>query len=174
MKHILKTPHTCIAHRFFGRYYLAVGMYGHSTTSWSIRTQSDIPVRLLNMQQIVDEVLQRLDPMIEESGVKLTVKSSWPAAQGYAGWLEEVWVNYLSNAVKFGGNPPEIELGADTFNGQGIPLEQQSRLFQEFTRVNDRSMDGHGPGLSIVRRIIEKLGGQVGVESTPGKGSILC
>jgi signal transduction histidine kinase len=113
---------------------------------------------------------------------------------GYAPWVEEVWVNYLSNAIKYGGKPPQVELSATLFstscasggemrenmvyfwvrdNGDGLTPDDQARLFTPFTRLDQIRARGHGLGLSIVRRIVEKLGGQVGVQSTgePGQGS---
>jgi signal transduction histidine kinase len=58
-------------------------------------------------------------------------------------------------------------------NGDGLTSEEQSRLFTPFTRLDQARARGYGLGLSIVRRIAEKLGGQVGVESdgAPGQGS---
>jgi signal transduction histidine kinase len=92
-----------------------------------------------------------------------------------------VWVNYVSNALKYGGRPPRVELGATPQdgvvrfwvrdNGAGLTAEDQERLFTEFTRLHQVRAEGYGLGLSIVRRIIEKLGGDVGVESEVGKGS---
>ena len=106
-------------------------------------------------------------------------------ALGYGPWIEEVWVNYLSNALKYGGMPsapPRIELGAEPQPdglvrfwmrdyGPGIPTESQAHLFTQFTRLDQVRAKGHGLGLSIVRRIVEKLGGQVGVISQVGQGS---
>jgi two-component system sensor histidine kinase/response regulator len=57
-------------------------------------------------------------------------------------------------------------------NGMGLTDEEQSRLFTPFTRLDQVRVKGHGLGLSIVRRIVEKLGGQVGVESQAGHGSV--
>jgi signal transduction histidine kinase len=57
-------------------------------------------------------------------------------------------------------------------NGPGLTGEEQERLFTPFTRFDQVSTKGHGLGLSIVRRIVEKLGGQVGVESELGQGSL--
>ncbi len=58
---------------------------------------------------------------------------------------------------------------ADT--GPGLTAEAQGQLFVEFTRLEQARAEGHGLGLSIVRRIVSKLGGEVGVESTVGEGS---
>jgi signal transduction histidine kinase len=56
-------------------------------------------------------------------------------------------------------------------NGPGLTPEEQARLFTPFTRLEQVRAKGHGLGLSIVRRIVEKLGGQVGVESEVGQSS---
>jgi signal transduction histidine kinase len=96
-----------------------------------------------------------------------------------------VWVNYLSNALKYGGQPPQIELGAAEKsdgmvrfwvrdNGPGLRLDEQARLFTPFTKLSQAQTKGHGLGLSIVRRIVIKLGGEVGVESAgvAGQGCV--
>ena len=108
-----------------------------------------------------------------------------PIAKGYAPWVEEVWANYLSNGLKYGDQPPRMELGATPQSGgmvrfwvqdhgPGLTPEAQAMLFTEFTRLSEIRAEGHGLGLSIVRRIMEKLGGQAGVESNgvSGQGSV--
>ena len=57
-------------------------------------------------------------------------------------------------------------------NGSGLTPEEQARLFTPFTRLDAVRVEGHGLGLSIVQRIVKKLGGQVGVESQVGLGSL--
>jgi signal transduction histidine kinase len=57
-------------------------------------------------------------------------------------------------------------------NGRGLPPEDQTRLFAPFTQLDAGRSQGHGLGLFIVRGIVERLGGQVGVESAPGQGSL--
>ena len=96
--------------------------------------------------------------------------------------IEEVWANYISNALKYGGHPPALEAGAEPStdgmvrfwlrdNGPGVTPQAQARLFTPFPRLRELRVRGHGLGLSIVRRIIEKLGGRVGAESMPEGGS---
>ena len=55
-------------------------------------------------------------------------------------------------------------------NGVGIPKEAQERIFRMFQRL-DRSYDGTGVGLTVVRKAIEKMGGRVGLESEPGRAA---
>jgi signal transduction histidine kinase len=145
--------------------------------------KEEVKSRPLAMDSIVDEVLQRLSPMIDEYGAEIVLPDDWPEAVGYASWIEEVWVNYISNAIKYGGRPPRMMLGVDEHenglvrfwvedNGPGLSSEAQSRLFTPFERLDQVSLEGHGLGLSIVQRIITKLEGKVGVESTKGEGSL--
>ena len=137
----------------------------------------------LDMSDIVAEAWQRTAGLIEQYQAEIVIPPAWPVAQGYRPWVEEVWVNYLSNAVKYGGRPPSMELGATPQpdatirfwirdNGPGLTPEDQSQLFLPFTRLDQARATGYGLGLSIVRRIVEKLGGQVGVESEVGRGSV--
>lgn len=144
---------------------------------------ADVKLTVLDMGHIVAEAQKRIVYVVEEYDSEIIVPHTWPKALGHAPWIEEVWANYLSNGLKYGGRPARLKLGAteqdDGFvrfwikdNGQGISAEDQKQLFRPFTRLNtDIRAKGHGLGLSIVRRIIEKLGGTVGVESTPGQGS---
>jgi signal transduction histidine kinase len=137
----------------------------------------------LNMTEIVLEVEKRLTDMIKTNHAEISIPDSWPVALGYEPWIEEVWANYISNGIKYGGRPPHLELGATKQadgmirfwvldNGPGLSPEDETRLFTPFTRLDQIRATGHGLGLSIARRIIEKLGGQVGVQSEPGQGSL--
>ncbi len=147
-----------------------------------VRIASHFEVSPLNTEAILREVLRRLEYLIQQRQATITVAKSWPIALGYEQWVEEIWINYLSNAIKYGGQPPVIELGYDTprygqirfwvkDNGPGLTHDQQRRLFQPFTRLTQARIEGHGLGLSIVQRIAERLQGEVGVESEVGQGS---
>jgi len=142
----------------------------------------EVELSPLDMSLVLAEAQKRLAYMIDEYKPEIILPASWPPILGHAAWLEEVWVNYLSNAMKYGGRPPRIEVGATPLpngqirfwvcdNGSGILPDQQAQLFKVFTRLNQVNVEGHGLGLSIVRRIVNKLGGEVGVESQFGQGS---
>jgi len=151
----------------------------------SVRKVADVRTECLDMAAVVAETLYRLADMIAEYKAEIITPEVWPVALGHAPWVEEIWANYVSNALKYGGQPPRIELGgADSDepdgqvrywvrdNGAGLSLEDQARLFTPFTQIQPARAQGHGLGLSIVQRIVEKLGGQADVESEVGKGSV--
>jgi CheY-like chemotaxis protein len=153
----------------------------------SVRNMNEIATGPLMMGRIVNDTLTRLSRLMDASGAAIMLPQRWPVAHGYGPWVEEIWVNYISNAIKYGGTPPRIELGADTLvgddqrpyirfwirdNGRGMTEAECAQLFREFSRLDQhRSLEGHGLGLSIVERIVKKLGGSVGVKSTLGAGS---
>jgi PAS domain S-box-containing protein len=97
--------------------------------------------------------------------------------------LRHVWQNLLSNAVKFtrARDPARIEIAATSGsdpvysvrdNGVGFPPGETSRVFDDFARFHDRrEYEGSGIGLPLVRRIVERHGGKVWAESTPGEGA---
>ena len=144
--------------------------------------QQDIRREQVDMAGILKECEIRLDDMIKTSNVTIIKPKEWPTALGYSPWIEEVWVNYISNAIKYGGKPPVLELGAKQFyrekkirywikdNGNGLTKQDQTRLFKKYERFNQTHIEGTGLGLSIVKRIVEKLGGEVGVISAGIKG----
>lgn len=144
--------------------------------------KTDVPRRALDMALVVTEARERLAYEIREYQADVHIPVLWPRAVGYAPWIEEVWVNYISNGLKYGGHPPRLELGSNVLpdgrvrfwvrdNGAGLTPEEQASLFTPFTRVSQARVTGHGLGLSIVKRIVEKLDGVVAVESEVGKGS---
>jgi len=177
----------------------------------SVRKMEEVKMAPLDMAYIVAETQVRLAALIERYQAEIIVPDDWPAALARGPWVEEVWANYISNAIKYGGRPgervpPRVELGFDEWangrmdewanggsgtdsssnsqfahshirfwvrdNGPGLTPEEQARLFTPFTRLDQARAKGHGLGLSIVRRIVEKMDGQIGVESAPGQGSV--
>lgn len=145
--------------------------------------RGEATVEPLNMQRVVAEAVKRLRYQIEKQAVTVDLPESWPIALGHGSWIEEAWVNYISNGIKYGGDPPRVELGFTELedgmirfwvrdNGIGIPEMDQKLLFKPHTRLGPKQVRGEGLGLSIVRRIVAKCGGEVGVESHEGSGSL--
>ena len=166
-----------------------------------VRKLEDVPCDAMDIGTVVVRALERLHGLIKESGAKIIFPPNWPFAMGYAPWVEAVWVNYISNAVKYGGHPekgvkPIVQLGWDSKipdakdgsqpdsenghclrlwvrdNGELLTREARESLFVEFTRLDHTASEGHGLGLSIVKRILDKQGGKVGVDSVPGEGNV--
>jgi len=144
-------------------------------------SKQEVELTPLDMHDIISKVIERLNLMIHQYQAEIIVLDKYPQIFGYAEWIEEVWINYLTNGLKYGGKPPHLEIGVienqDTVrfwikdNGPGLEQESIAKLFTQFTRLHIPA-EGHGLGLSIVRQIIEKLGGEVGVESQLGAGCL--
>ncbi|MCV6637668.1 response regulator [Candidatus Albibeggiatoa sp. nov. NOAA] len=149
-----------------------------------VSRQQEIQFETVDMQKLVSQVLDnRLAYVIEQAQAKIDIQTELPTVWGYGTWIEEIWLNYISNAIKYGGHPPELKIGAETLpnarvrfwvkdNGHGMNPAEKARLFTPFTRLHQKRIEGHGLGLSIVKQIVEKLDGEAGVESKQGEGSL--
>ncbi|MFZ1729069.1 MAG: PAS domain S-box protein [Bacteroidota bacterium] len=147
----------------------------------SVRKE-DVVFGPFDMRLIVVDAIRRLQKRITDEQISLELPEEWFSPRGHAPWIEEVWVNYVGNAIKYGGKHCHIRIGAERLpegmlkysvsdNGPGIPSERLPEIFLPFTRLSQAKIEGHGLGLSIVKRMIEKIGGQVAVTSELGIGS---
>lgn len=137
-----------------------------------------------NLGEVVAEVVE-LEPHRREChSFDVSVPSDLPPFYADLPKLEEVLTNLISNAVKYSPDGGEIRVEAEadgesvriavSDQGVGIPADQQRNLFQKFRRVHGearRSVPGTGIGLYLCRQIIEGHGGQIWVESEPGRGT---
>ena len=137
--------------------------------------RQSVELHPLEMGALVDQALNQLADLQARTHASLKLPDAWPPASGYAPWVGEVWLNLLSNALKYGGSPPSIELGGTPEgshvrfwvrdNGQTLSAQERKRVFIPFTRLHQERAAGHGLGLATVQRIISSLGGKVGVSA---------
>ena len=135
-----------------------------------------------DVNAVVDQALQSLKLRIDEVGAGVT-RESLPTVSADAGQLEHVFLNLIGNGLKFHGNaPPQVHVSAIPRDGQwvfsvrdnGIGIDPQyfDRIFVIFQRLHDRKQyPGTGIGLAICKKIVERHGGRIWVESMPGRGS---
>lgn len=147
-----------------------------------LREAEEPKLNCIDMNLIVADILDQLDGVIRENGAEIILQPNLPAALGLRSWVESLWYNFISNAIKYGGSPPRIEIGAlqnedhSTYywikdNGRGLTTEEQEIIFMPFARLQERRASGHGLGLAIARQIAWRLGGEATVSSVPGQGS---
>ena len=143
--------------------------------------QQSVPLHALDMGAVVAQALSQLADLRARSHAEVHLPKAWPQALGYAPWVGEVWLNLLSNALKYGGAPPRLEVGGERDgvqirfwvrdNGEPLSEEQRQRVFVPFTRLHQERATGHGLGLVTVQRIVSKLGGTVEARAAPGGGN---
>jgi signal transduction histidine kinase len=136
----------------------------------------------IDLNEIFQESVGALRNEIEASGASIA-SEPLPRVFGNPPLLAKVFQNLISNALKFrGADAPTVSVSASdtdsehvisvTDNGIGIETQQQDRIFKLFQRLHDRaSYPGTGIGLATCRRIVERRGGRIWVDSAPGHGS---
>jgi PAS domain S-box-containing protein len=136
----------------------------------------------INCEQVVKDALDNLAIAIKESGARITY-DFLPTVMGDATQLVQLFQNLIGNAVKFRGTrQPEILIRTEEKNGfwkfsvhdNGIGIKQEhfGLIFQVFQRLHGRDeYPGNGIGLAICKKIVERHGGTIEVESVPGVGS---
>jgi signal transduction histidine kinase len=146
--------------------------------------------RQLDTSAIVRRVVESISGELFEKGVNIRL-GELPPCYGDATAVEQLFANLIGNALKYldAGRTGEIEIGMVTSppgeagnsaagrtyfvrdNGLGIPAAYQEKIFQAFQRVHPKHAPGEGMGLAIVRRVVQRHGGRVWVDSTEGRGS---
>jgi signal transduction histidine kinase len=140
----------------------------------------------LDLTQVVQEALDQLRARLQEERLQVRVPQSFPTVRGDPAQLSEVFTNLLSNALKYNDKSEKwVEVGVQDGtaggspifyvrdNGIGIPPEHWEKIFEIFRRLHPRDAygGGTGAGLTIVKKIIERHGGRIWVESTVGDGT---
>jgi signal transduction histidine kinase len=141
----------------------------------------------LSLNDLFEGLTSVLKPLSEQKNLVLlsTVAPDVPIIETDPAKLQQVLYNFLSNAIKFSPAGARIDLRAQrdedggvrvlvTDRGPGIPTEQHQLIFEKFRQIDashTRIHSGTGLGLAISKELITLLGGTIGVDSTPGRGS---
>jgi len=144
----------------------------------------EVPAEPVDLQAVVAKALAPLEKELQNKNADVRLKQPLLPVLASSVMLEQVLVNLLGNAIKFvpAKTPPKVEIWSEARgpmvrvsirdNGIGMKSEHLGKLFHPFTRlVNGVDYPGTGIGLAIVRKGVERMGGRVGVDSEPGKGS---
>ncbi|HMB49638.1 MAG TPA: PAS domain S-box protein, partial [Natronoarchaeum rubrum] len=146
-----------------------------------VETRGD-PFEQVDLETVYEDAIQDLEVKIAESDAEIRA-DPLPEVYGDSGQLRQVFQNLLSNAIEYSEDgPPTVHVDAERDGeewvisvgdeGIGIDPEHVDRVFEVFNRLHTREEhDGTGIGLALCRRIVERHGGDIWVESTPGEGS---
>ena len=133
-------------------------------------------------EAVLDGALAGLKAAIQESGATVT-RAALPAVMGDAAQLGQLFQNLIGNAIKFHNhNAPEVHVAAEPHgqewrfsvrdNGIGLDAQYAERVFVMFQRLHAKGeYPGTGIGLAVCKKIVERHGGRIWVESEPGRGA---
>lgn len=137
----------------------------------------------VDLQNLVADIIRQY-PLFQAPSALVRISGKLAPVRGHEASLAQCVSNLLANAVKFQkpDSVPSVDIWSENGNGRvkvlfkdngiGIPPEQQQRIFQIFERgSHQQAYEGTGIGLAIVKKAVERMGGVVGVESTPQVGS---
>lgn len=152
--------------------------------SYTHVVREDVRLQSIQVAPLLRQLIAE-NPALQPPLAKVVVETPLLAVMGHEAYLTQCLSNLLTNGVKFvvPGRNPLVHIWTEEVdrhhvrllvrdNGIGIPKEWQARIFGMFERMHPAShYDGTGIGLTIVRKAAERMGGLVGVDSEPGKGS---
>ncbi|MDF3057136.1 MAG: hypothetical protein K0R17_1351 [Rariglobus sp.] len=149
--------------------------------SYSKIVRNEMPMEPVDVDRLLRGMVDSY-PIFQKPSANIEIVGEIPPVLGNEAGLTQCFSNLLGNAVKFvpPGQVPVVRIrGARDGkrvrlwcedNGIGIPAEMHSRVFVMFQRLS-KDFEGTGIGLALVKKVVERMGGAVGVESEPGKGS---
>jgi light-regulated signal transduction histidine kinase (bacteriophytochrome) len=140
------------------------------------------PTTPVPSEAVLGMALANLQAMIDETGAVVTYDSDLPSVELDETLLLQVFQNLIGNAIHYRSeSAPRVHVSAERQgenwlfavkdNGIGIESQYQERIFEPFKRLHGAERPGSGIGLALSRKIVERGGGIIWVESTPGQGS---
>jgi len=156
----------------------------HDLLEYGRLTTIDLEKKPVDAEEVLHSVIKSMQPAIDEKHARIDRKGKLPKIYGHKAVLEVAFSNLISNALKFvpAEKSPRVTIWPEekdenvriwiADNGIGIEARYHGKIFEVFQRLHSRdAYPGTGIGLAIVHRALQRIGGDVGVESEPGKGS---
>lgn len=138
----------------------------------------------VNLRDLVEAVLRDRRLVIAEQHIEVTVDIPFTTLHAWERGLAQVLTNLIDNAIKYSrkANPPRLRIAATALddvwrltvndNGIGFDMKYHDRIFGLFNRlVRMEDFEGTGAGLAIAKKVLDKVGGRIWAESTPGGGA---
>ncbi len=152
--------------------------------AYSRLSNRPLPMETVDMEAVLHDVAVDLEAALESQGVELRHVGHLPSVEGNPARIGEIFQNLIANAAKYNDKAEKwVEVGCDTSgpvpvfyvrdNGIGIPEQHRENIFRIFKRLHEQSKygGGTGVGLTISKKIVERHGGRIWLESTPGEGT---
>jgi PAS domain S-box-containing protein len=162
---------------------LLMGQLIDDLLSFSRMGRGEIRIQTINMRSLIDDVIMTFSEEIKKHNIKLRILNI-DEAKGDAAMIKIVMMNLFSNGIKFTSKTPnaEIEIGSESDgnsvvfhvrdNGAGFDMRHADKLFGVFQRLHgEAEFEGTGIGLATVKRVIDRHGGRVWAEGSPGGGA---
>ena len=143
----------------------------------TVRQTEEISFTTLKMGSLIDSALKRLPTSETFKKEKIILPDEWPVAFGKPAWVEEIWVNYFTVFAQSSVSGVTLQIGASKNGteatarfwvqnvGAPLPAEDRAQLLRTFSELESIRMDEFGLGLSMVKRIVTRLNGQMGIEN---------
>jgi PAS domain S-box-containing protein len=144
--------------------------------------RASLVLESLDMEALMGKIISSSAFQIEKSGCRVILEQLQPCF-GDATMVNQVFSNLLDNAIKYRSpdRPLEITISSEVYpegihycvadNGIGIPQDQQKQIWEIFHRLDPKATEGEGLGLTMARRMLDRMEGAIWVESEPGTGS---
>ena len=152
--------------------------------AYSRISRTHISLQPIELRQIIEQICQELNPLIQTAQAQIIIANELPQVLGNRYIIKQIFTNLLTNSLKFvePSTLPVIAVSCEetpdnvriwvSDNGLGIAAKHQQRIFSVFERLHsNETYPGTGVGLAIVKRGVQKIGGDAGVESAVGQGS---
>lgn len=153
--------------------------------SYSITDNQGFEPQKFDTKELLEDLMYQFSETIEIKRITVRIAPNFPQIYGDLAMIRQVFQNLISNAIKFSQNNPAPMLQLDykkeknrlifsvSDNGIGFDTKYKNKLFQLFKRLpTQEKFEGIGAGLAIVKRIIERHGGEVWAEGSPNKGAV--